>query len=394
MNLHRPWTEAVIAIVHDVVHQQRYADKAIARVFKEQPRLTLEAREWVAATAYDIIRYLRLLSFTGNSTGLWKMLGAWAIARGYALPEWKEFKGLRPDDVRARWQQARATRALRESIPDWLDDVGTAQLGPAWNEVLPALNQPAQLYLRTNTLQSTAQELQRQLKEEGITATTVAGYPQALRVPAPGLLYKSVAFQQGLCEVQDVGSQAIGLFVGAEPGMRVIDACAGAGGKTLHLAACMQNKGRLLALDTAARKLETLKKRARRAGIHNLEARVIESSKTLKSLSGTADRLLLDVPCSGLGVLKRNPDIKWKLHPADLERLQHLQHDILWKYAGLVKPGGCLVYATCSVLPSENEHQVAEFLQNHSAYALVEEKKLVPSAEQDGFYMALIRRLL
>ncbi|MFM7485408.1 MAG: RsmB/NOP family class I SAM-dependent RNA methyltransferase, partial [Cytophagales bacterium] len=173
----------------------------------------------------------------------------------------------------------------------------------------------------------------------------------------------------------------------------VIDACAGAGGKTLHLASLMQSKGRIIALDTEAWKLEELKKRARRAGASNVEPRLIENSKTIKRLENSCDRLLLDVPCSGLGVLKRNPDAKWKLNLDFIERVKELQQHILADYCNLVKPGGMLVYSTCSILPSENEEQLNTFLQNQSGkFELQEQKTILPSQGFDGFYMARIVR--
>ena len=175
--------------------------------------------------------------------------------------------------------------------------------------------------------------------------------------------------------------------------MRVIDACAGGGGKTLHLAALMKNKGRIIAMDTEAWKLDELKKRARRAGVGNIEPRVIESSKTIKRLENSADRLLLDVPCSGLGVIKRNPDAKWKLTPEFMERVKELQQHILADYSTMLKTNGLMVYSTCSLLPSENEKQVEKFLESRKdKFELLEQKWLKPSEGFDGFYMALIQR--
>ncbi len=200
-------------------------------------------------------------------------------------------------------------------------------------------------------------------------------------------------FKDGLFEVQDAGSQLVAPFLRVEPGMRVVDACAGGGGKTLHLAALLQNKGRIIAMDTEGWKLEELKKRARRAGASNIETRVIESSKTIKRQESSADRLLLDVPCSGLGVLKRNPDAKWKLSLESIENVKLTQLKIINDYSVIVKPGGMMVYATCSLLPSENERQVEKFIaEKGDKFELVEQQTLLPSEGFDGFYMALIKR--
>jgi 16S rRNA (cytosine967-C5)-methyltransferase len=173
-----------------------------------------------------------------------------------------------------------------------------------------------------------------------------------------------------------------------------VDACAGAGGKTLHLSALMKNKGRILAMDSEGWKLDELKKRARRSGAANIETRTIDSSKAIKRLDKSADRLLLDVPCSGLGVLKRNPDAKWKLSPEFIDRVRNTQQTIISDYSKIVKPGGMMVYSTCSLLPSENEDQVKTFLSSEkNEFELIEEKKIMPSEGFDGFYMARLKRI-
>jgi 16S rRNA (cytosine967-C5)-methyltransferase len=204
-------------------------------------------------------------------------------------------------------------------------------------------------------------------------------------------VFRLKAFLDGDFEVQDAASQAVAPFLNVAPGMRVIDACAGAGGKTLHLAALMKNKGRLIALDVEQWKLDELKKRARRGGISNLETRLIDSPRVIKRLAGTADRLLLDVPCSGLGVLRRNPDAKWKLSDMYLTEVRALQQQILNDYCRMIRPGGQMVYATCSILPTENEKQVTAFLEGKAdSFTLTNERRFWPSEGFDGFYMALI----
>lgn len=188
------------------------------------------------------------------------------------------------------------------------------------------------------------------------------------------------AFKQGLFEVHDAASQMVAPLLEVAPGMRVIDGCAGAGGKTLHIAALMQNKGKILALDVHDWKLAELRKRAARAGVDIAETRTIESSKTIKRLAGHADRLLLDVPCSGPGVLRRNPDAKWKLSEKEIDRLAAEQQDLLIRYSNMVKPGGKLVYATCSILPSANEKQIQRFLETQGTeWELEQELKLDPA---------------
>jgi 16S rRNA (cytosine967-C5)-methyltransferase len=202
-------------------------------------------------------------------------------------------------------------------------------------------------------------------------------------------LFITEEFKNGLFEVQDASSQLVAEMMQLEPGMKVVDACAGAGGKSMHIASIMQNKGRIISLDTEQWKLDELKKRGRRAGVCNIETRLIEGTKTIKKLHDFADRVLLDVPCSGLGVIKRNPDAKWKLSIEFIEKVKQQQKEILENYSKIVKPGGKMVYATCSILPSENFLQVETFLKNHPEFTLEEEKRLYPSQTGfDGFYMA------
>ena len=203
------------------------------------------------------------------------------------------------------------------------------------------------------------------------------------------------AFKEGLFEVQDASSQLVAKFLDVQPGMKVVDTCAGAGGKTLHLAALMQNKGNLIAMDIYVSKLKKLKVRARRNGVHNVDIKVIDSSKPIKKLYHKADRVLIDAPCSGLGVLKRNPDDKWKLSPEFFERIKKTQKEIMQQYSKMVKPGGKLVYATCSILPSENQDQVHEFLASESGkdFIFVKDKRILAHESGfDGFYMALLQK--
>ena len=196
-------------------------------------------------------------------------------------------------------------------------------------------------------------------------------------------------------EVQDASSQLVAAYLDVAPGMKVVDTCAGAGGKTLHLASLMKNKGQIIAMDIYESKLKKLKVRAKRNGVHNITNRVIESTKPLKKLEGKADRVLIDAPCSGLGVLRRNPDSKWKLQPEFLDSIRDTQQEILQQYSKMVKPGGKLVYATCSVLPSENQLQVDKFLTSElgKSFTFVKDNKVFAHTSGfDGFYMALLKR--
>ena len=270
--------------------------------------------------------------------------------------------------------------------------MGEKELGRKWDGELHALNEEANVVLRANTIKIKKSQLQALLADQEIYTKSDKDFPDALILEQRQNIFSLAEFKEGLFEVQDAGSQLIAPFLKVEPGHRVIDACAGGGGKTLHLAALLQNKGRIIAMDTEEWKLEELKKRARRAGAGNIETRVIESSKTIKRLENSADRLLLDVPCSGLGVLKRNPDAKWKLSLDFIEKVKSIQQKILIEYSSMLKPGGLMVYSTCSILPSENEKQVEKFLSEVKSFHLIEQKTVNPSQGFDGFYVALLKR--
>jgi 16S rRNA (cytosine967-C5)-methyltransferase len=394
VKLYRNLCEAVIAGLQEIFDEKKYADKVIEKILKSNPRWGARDRRFIAETIYDIVRWYRLFRELANAeeNEYWKLLAIWCLWNKTEFPDWEEMKGVDRKKVLARYEEVKGERKIRESIPDWMDELGDREIGANWTTELEALNEEATVVLRTNTLKITRPELQQVLEEEEIITEAPVDYPDGLLLEQRQNIFTRQAFKDGLFEVQDAGSQLIAPFLQVKPGMRVVDACAGAGGKALHLAALMNNQGRIIAMDTEEWKLTELKKRARRAGVGNIETRVIESSKTIKRLENSADRLLLDVPCSGLGVLKRNPDAKWKLTPDFIDRVRELQQHILQDYSNIIKAGGVLVYSTCSLLPSENEEQVKKFLLANSNFELEEEKSLMPSAGFDGFYMARIKR--
>lgn len=397
IKLHPNLVQAVLSALQDVFGDKQYADKVIERVLKSNPRWGARDRAFIAENVYEIVRWYRLLyEVSGGEpkeeADWWRMFGTWQIMQGHALPDWKEFKGLDPKAILAAGKKAGSVLKIRESIPDWLDERGRKELQATWEPLLHALNEPAPLVIRANTLKMTPLALQQLLKAEGVETETLEGV--GLRVLQRKNLFSTESFRQGYFEVQDFASQQVAPFLRVEPGMRVVDACAGGGGKSLHLASLMQNKGRLIAMDTEGWKLDELKRRARRAGVDILDIRPIDSTKVVKRLEGSADRLLLDVPCSGTGVLRRNPDAKWKLDISFIERVRETQREILRSYSRMLKPGGLMVYATCSIFPSENEQQVEAFIKEQNGkFELLQSRHLLPQEfGYDGFYMALIAR--
>lgn len=389
-------------ILTAIFNEGKYADKAIEKVMKFNKNWGPKERSFVADTTYDILRYWRLLSTVSgingklNDQNLWSIFASWLVMNGYEIPESNYFKGANAKKIAEKLEKYQKVRKLRESIPDWLDALGEKELGRNWDKTLKALNTPPTIVLRANALKTTPTKLQEILAEEFITETNLMTWsPEAVELKFSRNVFRTDAFQNGLFEVQDAASQMVSEFLNVQPGMRVIDACAGTGGKTLHLAAIMKNKGRIIALDTKEWKLQELKKRASRAGTSIIETRVIDSSKVTKRLKDTADRLLLDVPCSGLGVLRRNPDSKWKLQSEEIVRVKIIQKEILEKFSEMTKVNGMMVYTTCSILPSEGEEQVQSFLKTHSEnWKMVGEKRYSPEVYNcDGFYIGLLQRI-
>jgi len=381
--------------LQQVFTENRYTDKVLERLFKQNGQFGSRDRRFVAENVYDIVRNYRLLSeMTQSPKNFWQITGTWLALNGVDISNIPDFKNIQPEAVAKQRQSFKMNAAISESYPDWLCELCVNELGAeTWWREAEAMNQPAQVVLRVNTLKTTREKLSAMLAEERIETETVPGHAQALVLKKRQNVFSSPLFRNGLFEIQDAGSQQISEFLEVEPGMQVIDACSGGGGKALHMAAMMQNKGRVMAMDVEQWKLDNLKERAKRAGAFNIETRLIEDTKTIKRLANKADRLLLDVPCSGLGVVKRNPDAKWKLSAEFIERTRALQQRILHDYAGMLKAGGQMVYSTCSILPSENREQVDAFLKENPNFELIKDLSVFPSQGFDGFYMALMKRI-
>lgn len=403
MRLHRNLVFAVVDALHLIFNEQEYADKVIEKVLRYDKRWGARDRGFIAETTYDIVRWKRLYAEIAevhhpySRPALFRLFAVWCVLRGIRIPDWKQLEDTPERRIKGKFDELSKIRKYRESIPDWLDELGEKSLGDAlWTKEIAALNKKAEVILRTNTLRIKKEQLQKTLEHHEIETVPIPGYPDALKLTERKNVFTTDAFKEGLFEVQDASSQLVAPFLEVAPGQRVVDACAGAGGKTLHLAAQMENKGQLIAMDIYESKLKKLKVRARRNGVHNVETRSIDSSKVIKKLYNSADRLLLDAPCSGLGVLRRNPDSKWKLEPGFVDRIMGVQQEILQKYSKMVKSGGQMVYATCSVLPQENNEQVSKFLDSEAGkeFELTKEQHIYASKKgYDGFYMALLKRV-
>ena len=402
MRLHRNLVFTTIDSLMAIFNEGEYADKVVARALKKDKRWGSHDRKFVAETIYEIVRWKRLyverseVKEPFDRDNIWRIFAVWAVLRGYTLPDWKYFEETPVRRIKGKFDELTKTRKFKESIPDWMDELGVKELGEEiWTKELAAQNEQAKVILRVNRLKTTKEKLRAMLMDLNIETEFHNDYPDALILTERANVFLTDAFKDGLFEVQDASSQLVAYFLDVKPGMRVVDTCAGAGGKTLHLASLMENKGQLIAMDLYESKLKQLKIRAKRNGAFNIEPRVIESTKTIKKLHEKADRVLIDAPCSGLGVLKRNPDSKWKLQPEFIENIKKIQAEVLENYSKIVKPGGKLVYATCSVLPSENQEQIKHFLSTEigKEFTFVQDRKvLAHESGFDGFYMALLER--
>ena len=390
MKLHNNTIRGVHTALEAIFEQGHYADKVIERTLKSNPKWGAKDRSFIAETTYEMVRWWRLVNFLSPSKDPWDLFGTYWLMQGNELPDWEEFARLQPEKIRGKYENI-TDPGLLESIPEWLQTLGSQELGEKWEAEIHALNEEAEVVLRVNTLKTTRERLKNLLEADGIRSYLVKGYPDALVLEERQNVFRHPSFKEGLFEVQDASSQLVAAALQVEPGMRVIDACAGAGGKSLHLAALMGNKGKVISMDVEEWKLQQAKLRARRNGVSIFELKIIEGSKTIKRLKESADRLLLDVPCSGLGVLRRNPDTKWKLSLESLEKVQKTQQELLQAYPSMLKKGGQLVYATCSILPSENEEQIKKFLASEAGkdFELIEDRKvLAQESGFDGFYIA------
>ena len=419
----------VIEIYGAAARDWAHAPGVIARSFRGARELRSAERRFVGEAVYGMIRWRRRLGFaigSEHATPLALYL-VW-LARELAVDGAidanveSELRVAGIDPARVAGVEARLAAvadederlAIAQSYPTWLVARLVAERGrDDAGKLLAAMNQRAPLTARANRLKNTRDDLIAILDEEGVRALPSPLVPDGVELATHVNAYGLQAFKDGRFELQDAGSQAIAELTAPPPRGVVVDACAGAGGKTLALGALLENRGRLTAFDPSDTKLEELRTRARRAGLTNVQALPVDEklpSSAELALHGRADRVLCDVPCSGLGTLRRNPEARWRLQPSDLDELPPLQRAILERYARLVAPGGRLIYATCTVDAAENDAVVDGFLAAHPEFVAVSAKEILgrARAEQigdgerlrlfphvhgtDGFFAAVLRR--
>lgn len=421
--------QAAIELLDEVLATDRPADGVLSAYFRARRFIGAKDRRAVSEQVWRVLRYrARLTWVLKTDTPTPRLLVAANLVRG----ESKSmdaigglFSGAKngppPLSVnekrmveRAKTQKIDAApRTVKFECPEWLLEKIDTAFGAEADKEISALGEEAALDLRVNTLKATRENVLASLKSEGLDASPTPLSPLGVRLPARIALGAHEGFKSGLFEVQDEASQVCARLVDAHPGQAIMDLCAGAGGKTLAIAASMKNKGRLVACDVSVGRLERSKLRLRRAGVHNATLRIIEESdKWLKRQSGTFDRVLVDAPCSGTGAWRRNPDARWHLSPENLENLTATQDGLLDRGARLVKPGGHLIYATCSLLSDENAVRINAFLARNEKFQVrpVQEvwqgafEGLCPTDEPfltltparhgtDGFFVAILSRV-
>ena len=364
--------ELATELLHRVLQLQHPADGLVSDFFRQHRTLGQRERHTLAETTYTVLRQRLLYQHFAQS-------GKGEMERRLVLLAWQGNEGfLRAalSEAEQQWlaQVALIDRAalpdkLRHNLPEWLADTLQAALGDEFWPLVNSMNASAPLDLRVNSFKAKRDDVIAAFKAEGVEAVATPYSPLGLRIDGKPALHKLDVFMRGDVEVQDEGSQLLALMVGAKRGEMVMDFCAGAGGKTLALGAEMRNTGRLYAFDTSGHRLASLKPRLARSGLSNVFPAQIahERDERIKRLAGKLDRVLVDAPCSGLGTLRRNPDLKWRQTPQSVAELQVKQAAILASAARLVKPGGRLVYATCSLLDVENEGIAEAFTALHDS---------------------------
>lgn len=391
----------VAEVLGQIMQWQHPADSVLSQWMRKQKNMGSRDRAETTNAVFDVLRHLRRYRYlaesgVGSGTRRLAILGLVAT--------WD--KNLRPalDEAEQAWldhvlnlDKLDMPFAQRYSLPDWLAE--HLQAMPDAEQLAQALNTEAPLDLRVNSFKADRDQLLAELQQERETARfkpeATAYSPWGIRLKGRPYVVSWPQFEKGQIEIQDEGSQLLTALVAPKRGEMIIDFCAGAGGKTLLLGALMRSTGRLYAFDTSAARLARAKPRFARSGLSNVISVVIneEYDSRIKRLQGKAQRVLVDAPCSGIGTLRRNPDLKWRQHPETIDYYVDLQRDILQKSAKCVAPGGRLVYATCSMLPAENQNQITWFLEQHPHFELMDVNPIIatrsPTLSMSGPFLEL-----
>ncbi|MBP6344703.1 RsmB/NOP family class I SAM-dependent RNA methyltransferase [Neisseriaceae bacterium CLB008] len=406
-------------VIEELISFKRPADAVLSLYFKNHNKLGRQDRHEIAETAFAALRhYEKIADFLGDDAKNphWVALAALIIGRGLSI---NVLGDCITDEEKPRLSALKAHKAAfaaqlntAAELPTWLVERLSEHLSDDdIKNIGKSLSAPAPLDLRVNTLKGKRDKVLKQLQDEGLDAVATPYSPWGIRLQQKIVLTRHPLFREGVLEVQDEGSQLLALLTGCKRGDMAVDFCAGAGGKTLAMGAMMANTGRVYAFDIAEKRLANMKPRLARSGLSNVHPELLahENDSKIRRLMNKVDTVLVDAPCSGLGTLRRNPDLKYRQSPASVAQLLEQQASILESAARLLKLNGRLVYATCSILPEENQQQVARFLANHPNFELLDCAELLkglkiplntgtslslnPYAHQtDGFFAAVLQK--
>lgn len=403
------------------------ADHLIDNFFRKRKYLGSHDRRFIAETLYALLRHKRKVETIGAAFTTERKLNhlyvviVLLLEKKYSLQQ-LDAEQILPSEILNQLEQSMAADSgagdgvqrlgLKYSFQDWMVQQWVKSFGSTETEqLLTVLNTQAPITLRVNLLKTSVEECQKSLKDEGIESVKTQYSPFGLHIPKRINVFQLETFRKGFFEVQDEGSQLLALLVNPKPRTKVIDACAGGGGKSLAMAALMKNRGEIFSLDIHDFRLEELQKRVKRAGVDTIRIKTVGDDKSPVELHNSADYVLVDAPCSGTGTIRRNPGIKWSVTPAMIEELRLKQEKILANYSKCVKIGGTIVYVTCSLMKEENETVVESFLASHPDFELLDPKEIVSRFHleslagnryfqllphlhgTDGFFAAVMKRI-
>ena len=409
IKIHQPIIDAVIVCLKAVFEEGKVADKEVSFLLKQHKNFGSRDRSMIAESVYDIVRwkykYTHQLEMYNPAFSKYKhLLLVSLLNRKYSIKNPELFE-VSPEEINALTkvtEQTIAVKHIEQSYPEDFYTFCLESIGEKWHELAKALNQKPSVFIRVNALkmpmingQPPTDAFIELVKKENIEAANT-GTENCIQILSKNNLKNSDFYKQGLFEFQDIGSQAIGNFLfdsiadtSKINDINILDLCAGAGGKTLHLSALLKNKGKIYATDYKASRLKNLQQRAEQAGCENIKIIDFKEVKQLKNL----DYILMDAPCSGTGTFKRQADLKYKITPEKIQEYQTIQASLLNEYKNLLQKNGKLIYATCSILPQENELQIQGFLKNNPGFKLEKFKQLLPTEyDGDGFYMACLSK--
>ena len=402
MKLHRNIAFGIVDGLHQILKKNEAIRPCLNKLLKQNRKWGSRDRRQLGEAILDCIRWKRTYEYLGSinvksKNYYWELLGVWLLTKGSIFPDWDELSRLKGLKISLPLNPKTTSRKIRESIPDWLDELGVKSFNESiWGKEIHSLNSYAPLVLRCNTLKQDPIKLKNYLKRDfKIEASHYYEIPEALIIEKHQNLNQNPLYLKGFFEIQDANSQRVAHWIDPQEGNLIVDSCAGSGGKSLHLAALMKNKGKIFALDKHSKKLDQLHKRALRNGVSNIQTLKTDNTKFYLNYKGSIDAVLIDAPCSGLGVIKRNPAAKWHINPKKISEFEKLQKDILIKNSTLVKKGGILVYATCSIFPNENQLQISHFLKTKEGktFELVKDQTFLANETGfDGFYIAKLKR--